>query len=73
MVINGQIGLSPKRNFAIGQLELESLLVDRFQKTAPEPFVNFERSPNDLISLIIDQILNNINNKSFLYIALIST
>jgi hypothetical protein len=40
----------------IGKLELECLLVNRLQKTAPELLVNLQRSSNDLVSLITHPI-----------------
>jgi hypothetical protein len=42
-----------KWDSAIANFKFESLLIDRFEKTATEFYVNLESRPDELIGLIV--------------------
>jgi hypothetical protein len=49
----GHCSLWAKWDSAIANFKFESLLIDRFEKTATEFYVNLESRPDELIGLIV--------------------
>lgn len=51
LVVNRQRNFFTKRNVPVGQLDRQTFLVNRLQKTAPNPFVDFKTRSQDRIGL----------------------